>query len=108
MALLVDDSNTPGEDAGTGRRTARRSGARSPHITARNGSGKMSRSIQCTHRGVVLNLPAQAEGRRLKCPKCGAKFVAGEVAPGPGSTAPDASGQNADSTLVLTKQYGSL
>jgi hypothetical protein len=87
---------------------ARPSGARSPHITARNGSGKMPRSIQCTHCGVVLNLPAQAEGRRLKCPKCGTKFVAGDAAPGPGSTAPDATGQNADSTLVLTKQYGSL
>jgi len=34
----------------------------------------MPRTIQCNHCGVVLNLPDQAAGKRLKCPKCSAKF----------------------------------
>jgi hypothetical protein len=36
----------------------------------------MPRTIQCTKCGVVLNVPEQAAGRRLKCPKCGTKFHA--------------------------------
>jgi len=39
----------------------------------------MSGTINCTNCGVALNLPAQAMGRRLKCPKCGVKFHAGEA-----------------------------
>ncbi len=34
----------------------------------------MPKTIQCVQCGVVLNLPPQAAGKRLKCPKCGTKF----------------------------------
>jgi hypothetical protein len=39
----------------------------------------MPRTISCVHCGVVLNLPDQAVGRKLKCPKCGVKFLAGDA-----------------------------
>jgi DNA-directed RNA polymerase subunit RPC12/RpoP len=36
----------------------------------------MPRTIQCNRCGVILNLPAKiAAGKRLKCPKCGTRFV---------------------------------
>src|SRR5579863_3646597 len=35
----------------------------------------MPRTIQCNQCGVVLNIPPQAAGKRLKCPKCGTKFL---------------------------------
>src|SRR5262245_9132892 len=37
----------------------------------------MPRTTQCTECGVILNLPDSAAGKRLKCPKCGHKFVIG-------------------------------
>ena len=39
----------------------------------------MRRTIQCPQCGVVLNLPEDAEGKRLKCPKCANKFAANEA-----------------------------
>lgn len=38
----------------------------------------MTPTIQCHICGVVLNLPPNALGKRLKCPKCGTKLVAGQ------------------------------
>jgi hypothetical protein len=35
----------------------------------------MPRTIQCPTCGIVLNLPDQAIGKRLKCPKCATKFA---------------------------------
>ena len=36
----------------------------------------MPRTIQCNRCGVILNLPAKiTAGKRLKCPKCGTRFV---------------------------------
>src|SRR5439155_4161031 len=36
----------------------------------------MPRTTQCRHCGVILNLPDKATaGKRLKCPKCGTRFV---------------------------------
>jgi hypothetical protein len=68
----------------------------------------MPRTIQCTHCGVVLNLPEGAEGRRLKCPKCGEKFKAesagGQAKPNPASPEADAS---PSSTLLLTRKPSS-
>lgn len=66
----------------------------------------MPRSIQCTQCGVVLNLPANAEGRRLKCPKCGHKFQAvssGDAA----APAAKPGGDEADagSTLLLSNTF---
>lgn len=47
----------------------------------------MPRTIQCTQCGIVLNVPDQAIGKRLKCPKCGTKFATSPDAEGsPGST----------------------
>ena len=63
----------------------------------------MSRTIACTHCGVVLNLPPEAGGRRLKCPKCGEKFIAGESGPVADVAAPGSKGPKADSTFELTR-----
>jgi predicted nucleic acid-binding Zn-ribbon protein len=47
----------------------------------------MPRTTQCTQCGIVLNVPDQAIGKRLKCPKCGTKFATSPDAEGsPGST----------------------
>lgn len=43
----------------------------------------MPSSTQCPECGIILNLPDQAVGKRLKCPRCGTKFAA--VAGGNGS-----------------------
>ena len=53
----------------------------------------MPRTTQCTHCGVVLNLPDNAIGKRLKCPKCGTKFQAGD-------------GQDNSATLLLGMPMG--
>ena len=38
--------------------------------------GTMPRTTQCQNCGIILNLPANAPaGKRLKCPKCGLRFV---------------------------------
>lgn len=70
----------------------------------------MARTIQCSECGVVLNLPDQAAGRRLKCPRCGARFLVGTdgttttAAPSP-SSSPEVPGP--DSTFVLTRKPSS-
>ena len=47
----------------------------------------MARTTQCTDCGVVLNVPDQAIGKRLKCPKCGTRFaVSPDAEDSPGST----------------------
>jgi predicted RNA-binding Zn-ribbon protein involved in translation (DUF1610 family) len=35
----------------------------------------MPRTINCIECGIVLNVPDQAMGKRLKCPKCGTRFA---------------------------------
>ena len=80
-----------------------------PRKPVRNGRGIMPRSIQCTNCGVVLNLPAQAEGRKLQCPKCGIKFRAGGTGAAPGTGKPSAgSNENAESTVELSKKQSSV
>ena len=39
------------------------------------GQKTMTRTIQCPHCGVVLNVPESAAGRKLRCPKCSTKFA---------------------------------
>jgi hypothetical protein len=58
----------------------------------------MPRTTRCTTCGVVLNLPENAVGKRLKCPKCGTKFQAGDspgnmssIVPGLPMASPDSS-----------------
>lgn len=69
----------------------------------------MPLTIQCEKCGVVLNLPDDAGGRRLKCPKCGAKFYAGG-APAPREPAREAPRntqvRGPDSTFELSREGG--
>jgi ribosomal protein L37AE/L43A len=44
------------------------------HHTASLGQKTMTHTIQCPECGVVLNVPHEAAGRKLKCPKCATKF----------------------------------
>ncbi len=54
--------------------------------SASPGQKQMTHTVQCPHCGVVLNVPAEAAGRRLKCPKCETKFPAPATF-GPGDSA---------------------
>jgi phage FluMu protein Com len=66
----------------------------------------MPRTIQCTNCGVVLNLPEQAAGKRLKCPKCGTKFFAGSGDANTQSTVGRLPSASPDSSRLITgKQY---
>ncbi len=50
--------------------------ARPPLPFAPGKARAMPRTIYCPDCGVSLNVPDDAAGRRLKCPKCGCKFTA--------------------------------
>src|SRR5262245_31169196 len=62
----------------------------------------MPRTIVCPKCGVVLNVPPEAQGRRLKCPKCVEKFYATDAERAP-STAPgvDEAGPASMSSLTM-------
>jgi hypothetical protein len=62
----------------------------------------MPRTTQCTHCGVVLNLPDQVAGKRLKCPKCGEKFSIT-----PGDPVPKPPEESPSSSVLLTKSNSS-
>ena len=47
----------------------------------------MPHTTQCTQCGVRLNVPEGAAGRRLKCPKCGTKFLPDAPNPNAASSA---------------------
>src|SRR4051794_30740366 len=61
----------------------------------------MPRTIRCSNCGITLNLPENVAGRRLKCPKCGAKFQASESDLNAASTAPGVSDARLDSLSGL-------
>jgi hypothetical protein len=61
----------------------------------------MSQTTQCPSCGVVLTLPDGAEARRLKCPKCGNRFVIGEGKPP--SNRPSSSGSHRPASSLLLK-----
>jgi phage FluMu protein Com len=49
----------------------------------------MPRTIQCTHCGVILNIPAGAKaGKRLRCPQCASRFAITESEASSASTYP--------------------
>lgn len=48
----------------------------------------MATTILCPNCSVVLNVPAEAIGRRLRCPKCQTRFQAGVSTPPTSPTAP--------------------
>ncbi len=83
-------------------------GSLSPTKRIRKSSG-MSRSIHCLHCGVLLNLPPQAAGHRVRCPKCGGRFHVEpqENAPKPASSA-ESTVRNADSTFELSPKASSV
>ena len=66
----------------------------------------MAGNIQCLHCGVVLNLPDQAAGRRMRCPRCGGKFVVGKAGKAEVIPTADATGANKgpDTTFELTEK----
>jgi predicted RNA-binding Zn-ribbon protein involved in translation (DUF1610 family) len=57
----------------------------------------------------VLNLPEQAAGRRLKCPRCGAKFVVPTDGAAPQPAGPETGTKKGpDTTFELTRKQSSL
>ncbi len=60
-----------------------------------NGRVKMASIIKCSSCDASLNLPPEAEGRKVKCPRCGVKFLVSVTSP------PDAGDPDRPSTLEL-------
>ncbi len=70
------------------------------------GQTTMTCTIQCPECGVVLNVPENAAGRKLKCPKCATKFAApGRVGPDDSVIAESPShSSRPDSTMFPTRK----
>ena len=69
----------------------------------------MSSTIQCGHCGAVLNVPPEAVGRRLKCPRCAQRIEppAGSVFPKrPPSQPSNGNGRPASSTFIPSESFG--
>jgi hypothetical protein len=67
----------------------------------------MARTIACVNCGVVLNLPDNAQGRRLKCPKCHTKFqVEGEGAK-PLTKSGSGAAPSPEGTILLDRKLSS-
>lgn len=64
----------------------------------------MPRTIQCNQCGIILNLPENSSGKRLKCPKCGTKFLVGPDSSQYPSSAP--SGVDASAASSMTNLPG--
>ena len=107
MPRVVGAKREQNDVAPSARGAVRPAGSRPPTKPVRNSPG-MSRSIHCLHCGVSLNLPPQADGRRVKCPKCGGRFQVGNTgdAPAPAAATPNA--PDPDSTLLLTRKPSSI
>lgn len=60
----------------------------------------MALTTKCPECHTVLNLPDGAEGRRLKCPKCGTKFQAGTPEARPRTSAPGVANAGPASSLM--------
>ncbi len=90
-------------------RVGRPAGSFSSQKRVRKSSG-MTRSIHCLHCGVSLNLPPQAEGHRVRCPKCGGRFHVEpmEHAPKPASSPGASAVRSADSTFELDPKPSSI
>ncbi|AGA29227.1 zinc ribbon domain-containing protein [Singulisphaera acidiphila] len=67
----------------------------------------MPRTIQCNQCGVILNLPENSGGKRLKCPKCGTKFVVGpDSSQYPTTERSDVDARAASSSLLQSGGHG--
>src|SRR4051795_2010122 len=110
MSLVIGHAENHGGHPEPGRHAARPAGKRTPPQPVGHGPGNMPRTIQCNHCGVVLNVPDGAEGRRLKCPKCGVKFAIGSggvgVDPSAAGPSPKDAGKDksAGSTVLLSQK----
>ncbi len=110
MSLVVGSTESHGGQPEKGQSTGRTAGKPSPPKPVGHGPRNMpSKTVQCTHCGVVLNLPEKVEGRRLKCPKCGERFHVGSGPAGDKAVASpndQHSGNNndPDSSLLLSSR----
>ncbi len=71
----------------------------------------MPSTIQCEHCGVVLNVPAEARGKRLKCPRCAQRIEPAVGAPPPPASAGPAKGtaRPASSTFqTASESFGGI
>jgi len=66
----------------------------------------MTLTIQCPQCGVVLNIPEGAQGRRLRCPKCGSKFSSAQPSTGPTSQARGVADANLTSSVLARPGEG--
>jgi hypothetical protein len=62
----------------------------------------MARTIHCLYCGVPLNLPAQAEGRKVRCPKCEGRFQVPAASGAKKAAPPAAPAHRPDSTFELS------
>jgi hypothetical protein len=69
----------------------------------------MPRTIQCNECGIILNLPDHTKaGKRLKCPRCGTKFVVTQAEASSVSTVPGLTDAAPTSTYEIPKRPPSL
>ncbi|SIN80397.1 hypothetical protein SAMN05444166_0962 [Singulisphaera sp. GP187] len=67
----------------------------------------MPRTIQCNQCGIILNLPESSGGKRLKCPKCGTKFVVGpDSSQYPATERSDVDARAASSSVLESGGHG--
>jgi len=67
----------------------------------------MPRTTQCNQCGIILNLPDNSGGKRLKCPKCGTKFVVGpDSSQYPATERSDVDARAASSSLLESGGHG--
>src|SRR4051812_38484747 len=97
MGVRADSPNLPATD----HNGVRASGPLPPTKTVRNAPGTMARTIHCLHCGVSLTLPDQAEGRRVRCPKCGGRFQVAGLRDAPAPPLPGSTEPNPNSTFEL-------
>ena len=64
----------------------------------------MTSTVQCPECGVVLNVPASAAGRKLRCPKCATKFAAPAAGSSIGPADSAFAGPGPDSTMFPTRK----
>ncbi len=81
---------------------------RGPRVRKQSGvQGAMARTTHCTQCKTTLNIPEEAAGKRLKCPKCGTKFYA-EPAPSGTLSVHDAVPADPSSEEIKQRGHGDI